>query len=66
MRQGVDLTSHEGGRARMTFLTLWSLSIVSPKEDKPFIILVDRVIISSMDSFSFLQKFYIENIKDLF
>jgi len=53
----VDFTSQEGGRARMTFLTFWSLSISSPKEERPFVILVNFITISSMDSFLFKQKF---------
>ena len=50
--EGSRLDSQALGRTLMTFRIFWSLSIVSPKEDKAFVILVKRVSMSSMDSFS--------------
>jgi len=62
----VDLTSQDGERAQMIFLTFWSLSISSPKEARSFVILVNLVIMSSIDSFSFIEKFHIEKVRDQF
>ena len=44
----VALTSQALGRAHITFLTFWSLSITSPREDNPLVILVKRENISSI------------------
>ena len=48
----VALTFQDLGRALMTFQIFWSLSILSPREDKALVILVKRVSISSIVSFS--------------
>jgi len=53
----IDLTSQDWESARITLLTFWSLSMESLKEERPLVIFVKWVIISSMISFSFILKF---------
>jgi len=53
----VALTSQDGGSARIIFLTFWSLSMSSPKEERLLVILVNFVTISSIVSFSYMKKF---------
>ena len=53
----VDLTFQDWGSAWITFLIFFSLSMESLREERPLVIFIDFMIISSIDSFSFILNF---------
>jgi len=58
------LTFHDGGRVRMTFLTFCSLSIASSKKARSLVMLVNFVIVLSINLF-FHSKIFILGMQEI-